>query len=419
MKKKWQPILGNELQGRALEATKEIAAELAGLNLPDQDASLAGGSAGIALLYGYLALTHSKPAYEEKTVQFLEAATNSLESEPMSASLYGGFSGIAWACIHLQKRLEMDTGDFTEIDRALNRSVSISPWRGDYDLIVGLVGLGVYALERLPHPAARQCLKKVIDRLGEIAEENADGITWFTSPDLLPKWQRDLCPRGYYNLGLAHGVPGVIALLAHTYSAGIQRRKTKRLLQGAVKWILQNKLTKDEGSYFSAWAGSGVEQTPCRSAWCYGDPGIAAALLCAARLVGERTWEEEAMKIMLHAAQRPPDEAGVKDAGLCHGSAGLGHIFNRVFQATGHPKFKKAAQFWFQRTLELRTPGKGIAGYQVHWPEQDGTVAWKADPGILTGAAGIALALLAAVTPVEPEWDRMLLVDIRHEARIK
>jgi hypothetical protein len=31
---------------------------------------------------------------------------------------------------------------------------------------------------------------------------------------------------------------------------------------------------------------------------------------------------------------------------------------------------------------------------------------------LLTGAAGIALALLAAVTPVEPAWDKVLLVSV-------
>jgi hypothetical protein len=37
---------------------------------------------------------------------------------------------------------------------------------------------------------------------------------------------------------------------------------------------------------------------------------------------------------------------------------------------------------------------------------------WAADAGFLTGAAGIGLALLASVTSVEPEWDRLLLVAI-------
>jgi hypothetical protein len=34
------------------------------------------------------------------------------------------------------------------------------------------------------------------------------------------------------------------------------------------------------------------------------------------------------------------------------------------------------------------------------------------EAGLLTGTAGIALALLAATTAVEPAWDRMLLVAI-------
>jgi hypothetical protein len=31
------------------------------------------------------------------------------------------------------------------------------------------------------------------------------------------------------------------------------------------------------------------------------------------------------------------------------------------------------------------------------------------DPSFLGGTTGIALALLAAATPVEPRWDRLLL----------
>jgi len=39
---------------------------------------------------------------------------------------------------------------------------------------------------------------------------------------------------------------------------------------------------------------------------------------------------------------------------------------------------------------------------------------WIAAPGILE-AAGIALALLAATTPIEPEWDRMFLLSGRSD----
>jgi lantibiotic biosynthesis protein len=32
------------------------------------------------------------------------------------------------------------------------------------------------------------------------------------------------------------------------------------------------------------------------------------------------------------------------------------------------------------------------------------------NPGLLTGAAGVALVLLATATPVLPEWDRLFLL---------
>jgi len=46
-------------------------------------------------------------------------------------------------------------------------------------------------------------------------------------------------------------------------------------------------------------------------------------------------------------------------------------------------------------------------------PKRPNGKQWIAMPGILEGAAGIALALLAATTPIEPEWDRMLLLSGR------
>jgi hypothetical protein len=149
-----------------------------------------------------------------------------------------------------------------------------------------------------------------------------------------------------------------------------------------------------------------------RLAWCYGDLGIAAALLGAARCVDEPAWERAARATAHRAASRPPEQAGVKDFGLCHGSAGLGHLFNRLYQATGDEALAEAARFWFQGTLEVRQPGRGAAGFAAYRELHPGQADWADEPGLLVGAAGVALALLAATTSVEPEWDRMLLIDI-------
>jgi hypothetical protein len=107
------------------------------------------------------------------------------------------------------------------------------------------------------------------------------------------------------------------------------------------------------------------------------------------------------------------DAAGVVDAGLCHGAAGDAHLFNRLYQATGDPAFAEAARHWYERALDLRRPDEGFAGFPSWGPDRDRKMTWIADAGFLTGAAGVGLAMLAATTPIEPQWDRLLLVSAR------
>jgi hypothetical protein len=204
----------------------------------------------------------------------------------------------------------------------------------------------------------------------------------------------------------------VIAMLGRARAADMGRAKARPLLDGAVAWLLAQKLPNSPGCSFPAWVGPGIAPTATRSAWCYGDPGIAATLLYAARCVGEPAWEQEAIEIARAATKRPAEQTGVVDAGLCHGAAGLGHIYNRMFQATGNTFLQDASRFWFERLLAMRRPGRGIAGFSTRMPDGKGGQTWLDDPGILSGAAGVALALLAATTPIEPAWDRMLLLSI-------
>jgi hypothetical protein len=60
----------------------------------------------------------------------------------------------------------------------------------------------------------------------------------------------------------------------------------------------------------------------------------------------------------------------------------------------------------------MRRPGKGVAGFSSLTVDEDGSERWLSEPGLLTGAAGVGLALLAAVGKVEPRWDRVLLVSV-------
>ena len=423
----WQLVLTGELEEHAWAAVTAIADRLYTLpadwvadSLPElykpdaaNNPSLAGGRAGLALFYAYLAEFSSRDEDRARAGEILEEAIDLMAARKMRPSLYAGFAGVAWVTQHLQELANPGGDDPNEaIDDVLLDYLGRSPWPDEYDLVHGLVGLGVYALERLPRPSAVECLSRIVDRLDDTAARTTDGITWVTWPELLPQLQRAQCPQGYYNLGVAHGVPGVIAVLGRVCAADVAVERARPLLDGAVRWLLAQRLPDGSASAFPYWVGPGIAPQPARSAWCYGDPGVAVTLLSAARSVNEPAWEREAMEIARHVLRRPPENAGVVDAGLCHGAAGLGHVLNRIYQVTGDTEFADGASFWLRRALELRRADDGIAGFMSLMGSADLKRVWVADPYFLTGAAGVGLALLAAITPTEPAWDRVLLASV-------
>lgn len=409
----WQPILTDDPAAHAQVAIMDIAEALRSQAGAQINASLFGGAAGLAVFFTYLALTGSWENAGNCALACLERAIASATDEKMPLSYFRGFPGVAWATTHLQDRLfAADEDPNTETDEALLAFLAGSPWPNLYDLVDGLVGLGVYALERLPNLCARRLLERIVQRLAATAEHTTAGITWWTAPEVLFGHQRDECPHGYYNLGLAHGVPGVIALLGCIWRAGIAQNQVYILLEGAVNWLLSQKLPVDRTSHYAYWLAKGADLEPTQLAWCYGDLGVSLALLSAARNVGHAGWQAAALALARTAARRSPAAMTVPDAGFCHGSAGIAHLFNRLYQATHEPLFCQTAQFWFEQTLQFRNPGAGVAGFS-HWrSDGKGSYGWVDDPGLLTGAAGIGLTLLAATTAIEPEWDRMMLIDI-------
>lgn len=411
----WQPLLTGELGEEARGAVEAIAGALdgdpAGLSHP----SFGEGAAGRGLFYAYLDAAWPERGFSAKVEPFMVRAIDQLAEAPMQARLYGGFVGVAWVTEHLAARdgePAESTDDLNdELDEALVRYLDASPWVGDYDLIGGLAGCAVYGLERLPRAIAARLLERVVTRLDEIAVVDDDGIAWVRTQALMIPEYRELHPNGYYDLGVAHGVPGVLAALAGIVASGIAIDRAGRLLAGVWRWMTAKRGSAAAESTY----GYGLGSKPARSAWCYGDPGIAAAMYAAARAVGSAEWAAEALALARHAAVRPLERTECVEPGLCHGAAGLALIYNRLWQATGEPLFAETARAWYQRTLRMRRADRGCAGFQSFRTKTVGdyVAGWFDDPSFLTGAGGIGLALLAGISAVEPAWDRLLLSSLR------
>ncbi len=410
----WEPLLVGREEQAAKEAICAIAEDLAARRAEFIRSPLLLSE--LSLFFRYVAVGLEIPSYDAISEQCYEAAACALAQTPLPLSLFGGVAQVGWINEHL---FEPD-GTNEAIDDLLLTSLS-EPATPDteYDLIRGLVGLAVYFFEGLPAAASSRGLRLVLMRLQELCEHGADGIAWSTGPRRLPEMKGEGDVGACYDLGVAHGSPGILAVLAMAVASGIETPRAERLAKGLVSWLRSRKQSTHEvGSVFPNWWSADAAPSRARQAWCYGDPGLASAWLWSAQLMGRDDWKEEALELLAGCLPMESGEAGIVDAGLCHGSAGLAQIFNRAYQHTRQDRFRLGALEWLRRTLSLR--GKsGIGGYRAYMPLRrgpSGTIrasdseAWTDNPSFLEGSIGTGLCLLASVSRLTPDWDRRLLI---------
>ncbi len=411
----WRPLFSGDLAAQILAIVEEIADATGGGpfalpdNVPPEAATVwqhsLDGLAGQSLLHAYLALHGASEGRADTAIDLLDRATDAAGALALPPSLYFGFAGISWVATHLGGRLfEESLDNCREVDEAVLAALVHPVWSAKYELLDGIVGMGVYGLERLPRPSAGRLVEAVVDLLAARAERSADGAAWFTSVELLDPAYREGAPRGLYNLGMAQGIAGVIAFLGSACRAAIAVDRVRPLLDDAISWLLARERPPGADHRFTNGDIPGQDGGPSRLGWCHGDLAVATALRVAARGAGEAAWADHARRVARCAAARAVEGAGVPDAGLCHGAAGVGHLFNRFYQETGDPALGEAARIWLQRAVAMREPGRGIGGYRMaqHSGKYD-------SPGFRVGASGVGLALLASVSPVRPDWDRLLM----------
>lgn len=403
----WQPLIVDSDRRAAIAGViTEIVAAVADWRRDHPTTS--DDDCDYATLRIYTATDETVPDPDDETGAALAQAIAKL-GDHHAPGLYGGAARVAFTVGHLSAGEDADLA-CEMIERSLLRFLARPSEL--YDLISGLVGIAVPVLQRIadgkPSPSSEPLARGILDQLERLARPMATGVSWFTPPELLPEWQRKVAPDGYTNLGLAHGIPGVVAILARYVTAGVDVPRARVLLDAAVEY-LRSVSGPRAGSRFAAWLPSQPGWS-ARVAWCYGDLGVAVALMAAATATGRDDWRRDALELALGMAARPFETSQVIDAGLCHGAAGAAHLFNRLAQATGEAELGRAARTWFDRTLVMRNR-EAVAGFP-RGVLTDGAQQWEAAADLLTGATGVALALHAAISPIEPAWDQLLLSDL-------
>lgn len=348
MTRPWEPLLDDTDRDLALEIVATIALQA---EIPVQRPGLMG-ALGVAM---FLAHAESAGLADDLgAMNALDRGLAELEGGCVFLGLWNGAAGVRWVVSQLTAPHE-SAAVLAQLDRAIQARLA-TPHGDGYDLCSGLAGVLLAYADDETH--GDRVLASVLDRL-----ETAELLT----PER-------------HQLGCYHGVAGVLGALACCHLRGRSDERTEPLMV-AISSALEDCDVSDQ-----------------RVGWCRGDPGIAIALLAASRALRRDDLLDRAVALALaphaHRAARWPVEPS-----LCHGAAGVGHLYNRMYQATGDGRLAEHARTWLRIAMTMERA-------------QSTSPIPSRDCSLLLGAAGVGLALLAGVTPIAPKWDRVLCADL-------
>ena len=320
--------------------------------------------------------------------------------------LASGLCGQGWFIEYINQAQgdDYDPQLCEEIDTILLNTLNTAHWQGDIEMLSGLGGFAVYAARRQRATDAVDLYQKLIGHFEASAMQISDHtLSWSQPGNSLYRFNKAAPQTPEFNLGMAHGVPGIIAALLPALKIPALYQRAKSLLLQSCDWLMAQETTQaDKVSCFSS---SCNDHKGSRLGWCYGDLTIALTLCRVGKALEHPAYIDKAKQISLHAANRDSKTGMINDAGLCHGSAGMALIFQLLNQHLDQPYLLKAANYWLQYTLSLYQQ-EGLTGFHMYCGLSRTT---REDTGLLEGYAGIGLCLLTALG-ADADWVDCLLM---------
>lgn len=387
--------------------------------------SLAHGLPGIALLHIERAAAGLGPW--QRAHAWLAAASRGPFTSGADSHMFYGAPAFAHAlsCVadHLpdsyRRALEaLDRQMTADVSRRLgaaHRRIDAGhlPVLAEFDTIRGLAGYGGYLLRRDPRGSG---IRAILDYCVRLTMPIAHG------GDTLPGWWTDSGPSGrpdqrfrggHANMGMAHGIGGVLALLSLASRQGVRVNGHHDAVRAILSWLDRWRVETPHGPAWPYWVTrehlrSGPPQPPPRRpSWCYGTAGQARAQQLAALALNDIDRQADAERALVAALTDPEQLEATTDNGLCHGFAGLAHVATRVAE-DARPETAEQLRAVIPVLLNAVLPSAGepFSAAESLLNTQEG------GPGLLDGAAGVALAFLPPITGAPPRsrWDACLLI---------
>lgn len=238
----------------------------------------------------------------------------------------------------------------TQIDEILEDQIDDFFAQDNYDILHGVIGLGIYFLER----EKLNLVYKIVDFLIERSTTKENLVYW-------KKYDKYKTYSTVIDMGNAHGNSSILYFLTKILIITPENDKLKKLIIGNVNFYLKNKqiIGSSISTYFPTlikvidFESNIHKPENSRLAWCYGDLGALYTLLLVSSHISQKQMYSDVVNMLEIVANRRLETENFEiDAGFCHGSSGIAIIFDKIYKHTGMNVFLETSKYWIRETLK-------------------------------------------------------------------
>ncbi|NQZ12988.1 MAG: hypothetical protein HRT35_38070, partial [Algicola sp.] len=263
-------------------------------------------------------------------------------------------------------------------------------WPQEYELFTGLVGIGLYGLNRYQRQSGQQIVQGVLHQLNQKSTTTAQGIAW-NNPKHSRYFREDF-GENQFDLSTAHGNGSVLAFLTACVEQQVELNQAKTMLAAHCQWLVLQQNIKQSGSHFPSM--SGMENRSILG-WCYGDLSLSLTLIRASKVLKDSQLHDQAIAIALSTLTRTIESEKNTPIALCHGAFGHALLYHILYLHTQVEAFENQSMYWLKYGL-LAIETQDLNNIPI---------------GLISGLSGIALITIALQVQQKPLWLKLILVD--------
>lgn len=374
-----------------------------------------------ALCILFSELNHTFPQYNFDVCahRYLERVNNSLfQNNIYDISLFDGLCGVGFAANCMSdngKQYQSFIKNLNEnilnvSDRNILQYKKLPLNETIYDIMYGLTGTANYLLNFKSESRVKNTLLNILQYLVEICTTSINGIPKFAirvDQSQMFSLSNNSKIR-YVNLGVSHGIPGILLILCKSYKLGIYVDNQLEAIKYLSEYIFNNCVKNTNTIFWESQKIIGIENdeaVPSRDAWCYGTPGVAYSLLIASKLLNNDKMNNlaiDAMKLSLNRLRE------VISPTFCHGLSGLCCLARKFHEYTNDNYFYEMYIKLLKNILDLYSDQHpfGFINKEV----EKGQITNKNEIGLLIGSTGVILTILSCYRPIKTQWESIFLL---------